>query len=120
MALERKTSVAVGLATMGLVWGVYGQVLPRVADLRAGDAHNDQAASAEKAARWTSGGLVVGVSLITKDPTVFIMGAVAVIAFSWLHRHANAIDPQLGTTVIPSSRAMMHDMVPAAGYTAGA
>lgn len=106
MALDRKTSVAVGLGAMGLVWGVYGQVCPKVADLRVGTPNDADATSAEKAARWTSGALVVGISLITRDATVFIMGGVAVVAFSWLHRHANAVNPTMGSAVTPSSRSV--------------
>lgn len=116
--LDSKTSVAIGLGTMGLVWGIYGQVVPKVADLRVHASNDRDAASAEKAARWTSGGAVVAIALITRDPTVFIMGGTAVIAFSWLHRHANAVDPMTKTPIIPSSRETMHagDGTPG-GYT---
>jgi len=98
MALDRKTSVGVGLATMGLVAVTYTQVCPKVADLRVGRAQHPDAVASERAARWTSGGMVVGVALITRDPTVFIMGAVAVISYSWLHRFAAARDPITAST----------------------
>jgi hypothetical protein len=106
--LDSKTSVAVGLGAMGLVWGIYGQVVPKVADLRVSGANDRDAAAAEKAARWASGGAVVALSLITRDATVFILGGSAVVLFSWLHRHANAVDPMTKTPIIPSSRMTVH------------
>lgn len=118
MSLPREQAVGVGLATMGLVWGVYGQIMPPVADLRVGPAGETNATAAEKAARWTSGIMVVGVSLVTRDATVFIMGGIAVIAFSWLHRHANMVNPTSGSAVMPSAR-MVHESTDgtSAGYT---
>jgi hypothetical protein len=119
VALERKTSVAVGLGAIALVYGVYDTVMPTVADVRTADPGNRDAAAAEKAARWTAGGLVVGISLVTRDATVFIMGAIGVIAFSWLYRHANQSNPMLGGVSLPSSRNLVHaaDYAPDAGYT---
>ena len=114
--LDSKTSVAIGLGAMGLVWGIYGQVVPKIADLRVSAANDRDANSAEKAARWTSGGAVVVISLITRDATVFILGGSMVIAMSWLHRHANAVDPTTKTPIVPSSRDLVHDADQGAGY----
>ena len=113
---DRKTALAVGLATMGLVLYTYDQILPEVTDIRAAPEGNATIASAERAARWTSAGLVVGISVIARDSTVFIMGAVAVIALSWLHRHANMVSPTTGRLGMPSSRAVLHEQV-TVGYT---
>lgn len=106
---DRKTALAIGLATMGLVAYTYDQILPEVTDIRAAPEGNSTIASAERAARFTSAGLVIGISVISRDATVFIMGAVAVIALSWLHRHANMVNPTTGRLSLPSSRAMLHD-----------
>jgi hypothetical protein len=97
---------------MALVWGTYDQVCPKVVDLRVGRPGDHDAASAEKTARWTSGALVVVISLIAKDATVFIMGGTAVIAFSWMHRHANLVSNETGRASVPSSRELMHAGVP--------
>ena len=106
--LDRKTSVGVGVATMGLVWGVYNQVCPKVADLRASRSGDAAAAASEKTARWTAGMLVVGVSLLTRDATVFILGGTAVVAFSWMHRHANMVNPNTGASTMPTARRTVH------------
>lgn len=122
MALPRSQSVAVGLAMIGVVYASYDLAMPTVVDHRAGPGDDPDAASAEKAARWTAGSLVALTALITKDATVFIMGGAALVAFSWMHRHANAIDPTRGAVQsTPSSRSMIHNTADgvSAGYTPG-
>jgi len=104
MALPRAQSVGVGLATMAGVWVIYQNSLPPVADIRTGGNNDPDAAAAEKRARWTSAAVVVGVSLLTADATVFIMGGLAIILESWAHRHANAYDPALRSIVVPPPR----------------
>ncbi len=118
-ALNRQASVGVGLATIGLVGFTYGQFCPKVADMRVSNPNDREAAGSEKAARWTAGALVVLVSLISKDVTVFVMGGGALVAFSWQHRYANTYNPETGVASrMPDSRALVHagDGVPA-GYS---
>jgi hypothetical protein len=107
--LDRKTSLAVGLGTAALVYGVYDLIMPEVVNIRAADSNDAHVAAAEKAARWTSGGLVIGLTLITRDTTVFIIPAVMVIALSWGYRHANLVDPARGNVMLPSSASMVHN-----------
>lgn len=106
--LDRKTSVAVGLGLDALVYGIYDLIMPEVANVRAEEANETHLAAAEKAARWTSAGAVVGLTLITRDTTVFIMGAGMVIGLSWAYRHANLVDPVRGNALLPSSASMVH------------
>lgn len=106
--LDRKTSLAVGLATAAIVYGIYDLVMPEVANCRAAEAGDAHLNSAEKAARWTSAGAVVGMTLITRDTTVFIIGAGMTIAMSWLYRHANQVDPVRGNAMLPNSANMVH------------
>lgn len=108
--LKRETSLAVGLATAALVWGVYNGALPSVAETRAAPAGDGHLSSTERAATWTAGAVVAGVSLIAKDPTVFIMGGSMVVALAWWHRHANSVDPTRGSATLPSSRQVMSEL----------
>jgi hypothetical protein len=89
---------------MGGVWIIYQNVLPPVADIRVGQNNDKDAAAAEKTARWTAAVVVAGVSLLTQDMTVFILGASALIAESWAHRHANAWDSSGQGIVVPPPR----------------
>lgn len=118
MALKREVSLGVGLATAALVWGIYNSALPSVADVRVGQPNDADAASVERAASWTAAAVVAGVSLIAKDPTVFVLGGSMVVVLSWWHRHANHYNPSLGSAVTPSSRSIMSNAMNAdAGYT---
>lgn len=105
--LSKQASVGVGLGLAALVSYIFDQATPPLVDIRVNPPDADLAA-AEKAARWSSAGLVVGVSLITRDGTVFIMGALTVVVLSWLHRHANMVDPSASMASIPSSRTQVH------------
>ena len=94
--IKNETSVIAGLATAAVVVAVYQGALPSFADERVSPPHDDDLAGSEKSAAWTAAALVGGISLITQDPTIFVMGAGTIIALSWLHRHANAFDPLTG------------------------
>lgn len=109
MALAPTASVAVGVAMIGVVYGIYDQTLPEVCDIRVQEAGDRDIAAGEKTARWASAGIVTAVALIAWDPTVFIIGGAAVVMFSWAHRHANWVDPQLGAASTPSSRQLVHN-----------
>ncbi len=107
MALPRQASLGVGLATAALVWGVYNVALPTVADVRVGQPNDADLSAAERAATWASAAAVSGVSLLAKDPTVFIIGGSMVVLMAWWQRHSNANDSSLGSATMPSSRTVM-------------
>lgn len=118
MALPRQASLGVGLATAALVWGVYNVALPTVADVRVGQPNDADLAAAERAATWASATAVAGVSLLAKDPTVFIIGGSMVVLMAWWNRHANAHDSVFGSAIMPSSRQVMDPSNnTSAGYT---
>jgi hypothetical protein len=102
--MEAAASVGVGVAMMGVVYAVYNQALPSIVDQRGAPMNEPDSTSAEKTARWVSGGLVLAVSLITMDATVFILGGAAVVGFSWMYRHANMAVDHSGPTSQPNSR----------------
>jgi hypothetical protein len=96
MALRPEVSLPVGLATAAVVWVVYDHALPSIADARVGGHDDPHLWSTEKSASLISIAVVGGISLIAKDPTVFIIGGAMTIALSWWHRHANMVDPATG------------------------
>lgn len=110
MALKREVSLGVGLATAALVWGVYNSALPSIAEARVAAPNDTDLAAAERAATWTAAAVVAGVSLLAKDPTVFILGGTMVVALAWWHRHANLNNPLTGQAHIPSSRQVMDEL----------
>jgi uncharacterized membrane protein len=94
--LKPPESVVVGMTVVTLVYGVYQIALPSIVDERVADSDNPDLQAAEKLASWTAAAVVSGVSLLTKDATVFIMGGTALIVLSWMHRHADQVSPLSG------------------------
>jgi hypothetical protein len=118
MALPRQFSLGVGLATAALVWGIYQVALPSAADVRVGPASDRDAAAAERTATWASAAAVAGVSLLAKDPTVFVLGGSMTVAMAWWMRHSNAYDPAIGSVLGASSRQVQQSsMDDGAGYS---
>jgi len=117
--LDRKSSIAVGLAMIGVVYGVYDNALPTVSDSKAVNPNNPITQQSETSARWVSGALVVLVSVVTRDPTVFVLGGSAVVAFSWMHRHANLYNPSSGLATMPRHRQTVEAGVAATAGDAG-
>lgn len=87
-------SIPVGLATAAIVVSVFQKTNPPIADIRVADSQSPALASSERTATWTATGIVAGISLVTKDPDIFIIGGITVIIMAWMHRHANAVAPE--------------------------
>jgi hypothetical protein len=92
MALKADSEVSIALATGVLAYGSYQMALPTVADVRSLEKNNADIQGAERVAAWVSAGLVSLVSLVTKSPSVFVVGGAVVIAASWMTRHADQVD----------------------------
>jgi hypothetical protein len=96
VALEPPASIGVGLATAGLVLAIHSQATPSMADIRVAAPNDDHIDTSERAASWLSVGIVAGVSLLAKDPTIFIIGGATVVAIAWWTRYGNAVNPLTG------------------------
>lgn len=106
MSLKPEVSLGVALATAAVVYGIYQNATPTIADIRSLDAQNKDIDASERQATWTAAGTVGAISLIAKDPTVFTVGGLMVIAMAWAHRHANLVDSVTGMAVpgLPATR----------------
>lgn len=91
--LKPEASVMAAIATSALVIGIYQQGLPSLVDHRLGEVGDQAAKVSGKTADWTATGTVALLTLLTKDPTVFSMGAATIIAMSLWHKMANWTDP---------------------------
>lgn len=96
-----EASLGIALATGVLVWSIYSHALPSLVDHRVADRDDDAAERAERTATWTAAGTVSMISLIARDPTVFVIGGAMVVALSFWHRHANLVDPMTGRATAP-------------------
>lgn len=113
MALPKEYSVIGGVAVGALVYGVYSAALPSAADARSMKPNTDLSSS-ERTASWISAGVVAGVSLLAKDPTIFIIGGTMVVAMAWMHRHANAVQPNSGKALLQAVPRASQATAPAA------
>jgi hypothetical protein len=84
------------------VYSVYDMSMPSLADVRNVDSNNVDIQSAERTATWVAAGLVTGVALITSDATVFVIGGAAIVAFAWMFRHADQVNPLSGRALAPA------------------
>lgn len=106
MALRPDASISAGLATVGLVYGVYQINLPSVVDVRAAPPGDGHVQRSERVATWTAAALVSGVSLIARDMNIFVLGGAATVAMAWYYRHADHVNPV--TKVANSARNSAH------------
>jgi|ERR1035441_7890323 hypothetical protein len=99
MSLKPEVSLPIALGTAAVVWGVYSHFMPPVADVKAADPNNKVMDSTRREATFIAAGVVGGISLITKDPSIFIVGGAMVVALDFAHRHANVSHPVTGQLV---------------------
>ena len=106
--LKPNESLMASAAVVTAVYATYQMALPPIVDERAAPVGDADLAAAEKVATWTAAGLVSVVSLLAKDPTIFVLGGLSVVVLSWTHRHANEVNPLTGraSTVEPRRRSV--------------
>lgn len=103
LGLKPEVSLTVGLATAALVYGIYSNATPTIADIRASRPNDATIDASRKFATWTSAAVVAGVSLIAKDPTIFVLGGTMVVVMDWATRHGNAVSPLTGKAAAPKT-----------------
>lgn len=105
MALDRNVSVMGSLATLAAVFAIHQNVTPPIADIQGMPAGVADIDVAERRATWMSIGVVSLVSLLAKDPTIFVVGSAGTFAMSMLTKHANWTEPLTGgKTMSPSEQ----------------
>lgn len=105
--MKPEVSLGVGLATAAIVGAVYVNATPSLVDSRVAKPNDPDLEAARKTAAWTSAGVVAGISLLSKDATVFILGGAMVITLDWWYRHANQVDPNTGKASTSAAMAAM-------------
>lgn len=101
MSLKPELSFGASLAVMAMDYGIFQLHMPTTADIKSTDAHSQPIDSSRKAAVWTAIGVSSALSLLAKDPNVFIFGAGFAVVLDWYYRHANAVSPLNGQVVLP-------------------
>lgn len=101
--LKPDASVAAGAATIGAVVGIYQLNIGTVATAHLSDANMPAAETSRKKAGYTALVLVSGLTLITKDANVAILGGATIIAMELSYRHAIMAHPLTGKLTPPDS-----------------
>lgn len=95
-------SLVAGLAVVGLVWANYSLSMGSMATVHMTGANDNVAESSRKKAGWSSLVLVAGVSLLARDPNIFILGTGAIIAMEVNARHAIMSNSDTGKIELPT------------------
>lgn len=101
MALKPEHSLGATLAVMALDFGIYQLHMPVSADIRSSNPHNSAVDGSRQAATWTALSACAALSLLAKDPNIFIFGGGFAIALDWYYRHANMVHPGTGEVTMP-------------------
>jgi hypothetical protein len=104
MALPKEYSLMGGLAVGAVVFAVHTNFTPTQADIQAMPAGLPDIDAAERKATWISAGVVAGISLLAKDPTIFVIGAAVTVAMAFTTRHANYVEGAMGKVLTPSEQ----------------
>lgn len=100
--LKPEGSIGIGIATGVLVYAVYDRTLPNMAVINATPAHDINIEAARKTAALTSAAVLAGVTLLTRDVDVFILGSAVLIALDWHARIGNSRSNETGAIVSPA------------------
>jgi hypothetical protein len=102
VALAPEASILGGLAVAGVVVGIHQVAKPSQADIQALPAGTPDIDRANKTATWLSVLAVSGVSLMARDPGIFILGAAATIGMKLWSDHSNFTESVMGRYLSPS------------------
>jgi len=100
--LKPEGSITIGIATGVLVWAIFERSLPNMAVMNATPANDINLEAGRKTAALTSAAVLAGVTLLTRDVDVFILGSSVLIALDWHARIGNARSPETGSLVSPA------------------
>jgi hypothetical protein len=104
MALKPEVSLTVAAATGALVYGIFSVELPTMADVHAAPPNNPFVSRSVNSAGWTAAVAVSGISLLAKDPTVFVVGGAFAAFMTWRAKHANMTHPGTGQIITPGQQ----------------
>lgn len=100
--LKPEGSIMAGAATVGTVFAIYQLNVGPTSQAQATDANHPVLESSRKKAGYTALALVAGLSLITRDSNILILGGSTIIAMELSYRHAIMANPQSGKMQNPS------------------
>jgi hypothetical protein len=101
MALKPEQSLGASLALMALDFGIFQLNLPTTADLKSSAPHNSAIKSSITGASWTAVSACAALSLLARDPNIFIFGGGFAVLLTFYYKHANMVHPATGQVTMP-------------------
>lgn len=102
MALKPEVSLGLAAAVAVGVYSVFQVEVPDLATVKAASPNQPHIKSSINSAGWTAAGIVAGISLLAKDPTIFVVGGAVAAALTWKYKHGNMSHPVTGEVVPPA------------------
>jgi len=96
MSLKPEASLMGGLAVATVVYAIHSNATPSLADMQALPVGTKDVDVSERRATWLSAGVVAGISLLVRDPGIFVIGSAMTVAMAWTSRHALFTDSKTG------------------------
>jgi hypothetical protein len=84
-----------GITALGVV-AIYTHSVPNLSDVRTAPSHDDTVEKERRTAAIQATVLVLGVSLISRDLTPWILGGAMLVGLDLMVKHSNAINPTSG------------------------
>jgi hypothetical protein len=75
--------------------------MPTMSDIRNSNPHNAAIGTSLKSADWTAIGLSAALSIVARDPNIFIFGAGFAVVLHWMYTHSNMVHPLTGDITMP-------------------
>lgn len=105
MALKPEASILGGVAVAALVFGIHQQATPSQSDIQALPQGIPDIDKASKTATWLSVVAVSGISLLARDPGIFLIGSAATIGMKVWSDHSNWTESIVGRYLSPAEAA---------------
>lgn len=113
--IKPEMSLSASLAVMALDFSIFQMHMPKTADIKSSAPHNQAIDSSRKLATWSAIAASGALSLMVRDPNIFIFGGGFAVALDWYFRHANATNPLTGQVTLPPPGGTAPGGVQAAG-----
>jgi hypothetical protein len=89
MALKPDSELIVAGLSATIVYSIFSINTPNLADVRADDAGNENTYKVTNTATYTAAATVAGLALLTKSPTVLVVGGAMTLFETWKLHFAN-------------------------------
>lgn len=101
--LGKENSVIMSLAAVGLVIAVYNASAGPVADVHATEPMDVNMGHGIRKAGWLSIAAIAGITLLSRDLNVAILGGGTIIAEEFVYHHAHMANPGTGKLMPPGA-----------------